>query len=551
MIDSGNEIVSSATNHSISMLISMAAGVCLLLWGSFTVRNAVERVFSNSLSGMLSASADSKIRTVLIGIVSALFLQSATATILLATGLLNSGVMSIYAAMGIVLGADLGSAIAARILFLDFSLLHSVLIVAGMVTFLVAGTTRLKMYGRIAIGVGLMLLSLQLIKLSVAPIAGGSSSTVWILIFQSAPLVSVVFVALATWFAHSSVAAILIIAVLAQTGLLDADVYIPMLIGANIGAGLIAVPLVYKSSLEARSVVISNFALRTLLGICALLTAGFWVTWIPFSSLGPGESVIYLHLAFNAILVLFASPLIGSIADFVLRKLTVLDAEPEGLSILTAGSGLDEDHVDKPKSALSNAKREAFRLGDITESYLVRSLDMFKATDESEIDSVVSLDDEINMRNRALHAYLSRVRQSISDTDQEATLDEILHFSSSMENIGDTISHSLSRLARKRLRRGVRLSREGEAEIIAAHGELLKLLRLVLNQFAEGNQGYEKQIQKSARKVKRIYAHSLASHRQRLSEKRSRSLSSSSIHQDMLRELLTITFLLEFLSYEE
>ena len=130
-------------------------------------------------------------------------------------------------------------------------------------------------------------------------------------------------------------------------------------------------------------------------------------------------------------------------------------------------------------------------------------------------------------------------------------MDEILRFSSSMEDIGDIIAHGFSRLAKKRLHRGVQFSKAGRAEITAAHDALLNLLRLVLRQFAEGNRGYEKQIQKSARKVKRVYAQSLASHRRRLSDKKSRSLSSSSIHQDVLRDMLTITFLLEFFSYEQ
>ena len=129
---------------------------------------------------------------------------------------------------------------------------------------------------------------------------------------------------------------------------------------------------------------------------------------------------------------------------------------------------------------------------------------------------------------------------------QEAALDEILHFSSSMEDIGDIVAHGLSRLAKKRLYRGVQFSKEGQEELVAAHEELLKLLRLVLRQFADGNKGYQKQISKRAGKLKKLYSQSLTNHRRRLSNQKTLSIGTSSIHQDVLRDLLTIAFRLEF-----
>ncbi len=531
-----------------SIIANLAAGICLLLWGSFTVRSSVERVFSNSISSLLSASSNSAARTVLIGTASAICLQSATATILLATGLLNSGALTIYSALGVVLGADLGSAIAARILFLDLSVLPSIFIVLGMAVYLTAKLTRLKMFGRIGMGIGLMLLSLQLIKAAVEPITTSSISSTWIMILESVPWISILIVAVATWFSHSSVAMILVIAVFAETGDLGPNVYIPMLVGANLGAGLIAIPLVFKTSLEARAVVVSNFVLRATLGIAILFSLDIWSGWLPLDTVGHGEMVIYLHVMYSVILVAIASPFLSRIADFSVSRLSSTGNGTVEYLTLNAGFGLDERDIKKPKAALSNAKREAFRLGDLTESYLSNSIEMFRANDESQIDDIVSFDDELNVRNRVLHTYLSRVRNSISDSAQEATLDEILHFSSSMEDIGDIIAHGLSRLAKKRLYRGVQFSKEGQAEITAAHEELLKLLRLVLCQFAEGNKGYEKQINKSASKVKKVYTQSLTSHRRRLSNQKTLSIGTSSIHQDVLRDLLTIAFRLEFLT---
>lgn len=547
IINASNVDLAVQSTHSYSLIISLAAGVCLLLWGSITVRNAVERAFSNTLSGMLAAAETSTYRTVLMGMVSAVFLQSATATILLSAGLLNAGAMTMYTMMGIVLGADLGSAIAARILFLDFSLLPSLLIIAGTVLFLGSSLTRIKQIGQIIFGIGMMLLSIQLIKNAIQPVTESSPSEAWMLILQSAPWFAMLIVALITWFAHSSVAIVLVISTFAQTGLINPEIYVPMILGANIGAGLIAIPLVASQNIEARCVVYTNLVARTVLSIALMSTFSWWHSIFAMKLIDPGEKAILLHLAFNTLLVLVCFPIVKSMTNWILKTLKQMQKNaPESLA-MSAGFGLDENTIKNPKIALVSARREAFRLGDLTESYLIQALDMFKAKDESQIDAIVSLDDEINSRNRALHNYLSRVRPFISKSLQEEQLDEVLQFSAAMENIGDTISHNLSRLAKKRLRRGVYFSKEGEAEIILAQEEVLKLMRTVVNQFADGNENYQKKIHKSTKKVKQVCAQSMTNQRLRLSGQKSRSISSSSIHQDVLRDLIQIAFLLDYL----
>ena len=240
-------------------------------------------------------------------------------------------------------------------------------------------------------GIGLMLLSLQLIRLAVEPVTAGSVSSAWLMIFESAPWVSVLMVAVATWFAHSSVAMILVIAVFAETGGLGPNVYIPMLIGANIGAGMIAIPLVYKSSLESRAVVIANFVLRTMLGIFLLLSIDSWSGWLPLDTVGHGEMVVYLHVVYSTVLVVIASPFLSKIADFFISRLSSTNRGAAESLALDAGFGLDQSDITKPKAALSNAKREAFRLGDLTENYLNKSIEMFRASDESQIDDICLL----------------------------------------------------------------------------------------------------------------------------------------------------------------
>ncbi len=166
--------------------------------------------------------------------ISALILQSTTATILLTTSFISTGLLSLGVAIVVILGADLGSALAARVLFLDLSLLAPAALVAGLGLHRFSRTWKKMQLGRIFIGLGLMLLAIQLIRQVVAPVAAQPVPEYIIDFFQSVPWMILLACALATWLAHSSVAVILVIASVAGSELLSPELAIAAVLGANL-----------------------------------------------------------------------------------------------------------------------------------------------------------------------------------------------------------------------------------------------------------------------------------------------------------------------------
>ena len=521
----------------------MTGSIALLLWGSITVRDAVEGAFAASLNAMISRAGG--IRGVLGGLFAALCMQSATATILLATSLVASGVLGLGAATGVILGADLGSALAARILFLDLSLLPPIVLSLGVVLHLLANTWRMRSAGRILVGLGLMLLAIQWMKALIAPVAGQPLPGDWMSVLGSVPWFAMVVAALATWFAHSSVAAVLLIATLAHSGVLPPALYLPMLLGANIGAGLIVLPMVGGRSPASRSAALCNLGFRVTLALAALVAADWYAPYLDRLSPDPGEQVVIGHVVFNALLVCLFLPFAGRVAERVRQWLERRYESHGAARMIAAGSGLDPELLRSPLQALACARREAGRMGDLAEDLLTRALEMFSANDRSEIERLVQADREINSRNRAIHQYLSEARRHLRDEAVEIELDRVLHFASTMENIGDIVSHDLSRLAVKRLNRGVSFSPEGLAEIRKIHGEVMALLRTEINGFVGGLPVSAKTIHRMVGEIRALCEHSIDSHRRRLSEHRLRSQGTSSIHQDTVRDLMQIAGLLE------
>lgn len=288
---------------STAFLINLAGAVCLLLWGSLTVRAAVREGFSAQLSRLLAARDTVGPVALLSGAIVAILTQSATATVLLAVSLVETGLMGIATAMAVVLGADLGSALASRILFLDLSLLPPGLFLVGLCVYLASSRWRLQCLGRIAIGLGLMLLAISWIRAVITPAIQTPISSLWIDVMVALPWLGMLLVALATWFGHSSVATVLIVATLDQTGILPVQTTLPMILGANIGAGLIALPMVAGSSSRARAVVLGNLVLKTVLALACL----FGLIWATRTGVldtiidgqTPGSRMILAHILFN------------------------------------------------------------------------------------------------------------------------------------------------------------------------------------------------------------------------------------------------------------
>ncbi len=526
--------------------LNVAGGVCLLLWGSYTVRMAVEKAYARRIGAWVSGATGSRPRAFITGVFSAAALQSATAAILLTTSLVSGGLLPLATAVTVILGADVGSAIAVRVLYLDLSFLPPALLCVSLALHRLSANWRHQQLGRIFFGLGLILLSLQLLRQSVAPLADSPPAALMSAL-DALPLIALALSMLFTWAAHSSVVVVLIIASLADAGMPGAPLFVFAVVGANIGSGLIALFLVNRRHADSYCAVLANFLMRAALGLAALLFSG-WIAARP-DLLGAtaGARVINAHLLFNFVLALLFVPLGGRVARLAGWIIAARNPEAGALQAgsIAPGAGLDPALIRKPKRALSCARREAFRLADDAEALFGGALAMFEATDRSTIRQVAARDARINARHKAIQRYLAEVRRHVRAPNDEAMLDQILRFSTTMEDIGDVVSHNLARLAIKRLDRGVEFSTAGQEELHSLHAEALKVIRLDITNFAANDELSRKALDRQISSAVELGRDSVARHRRRLSERKTRSIGTSSIHQDTVRDLLQVVRCIE------
>lgn len=223
--------------------VHLAGAVALLLFATRMVRTGVERASGPLLRRHLQRALSSPVSAALVGVLLAIAFQSATAVNLLLSSLAGSGVVAGAAALAGALGADFGSAFVVRLLTFDLSLVAPLALVAGTAIFLSTERRVWQQAGRILVGAGLLLLSLQLIGQASEPLRESSFLPLVIGFLGNDPITAFLVAAVGAWHFHSSVAFILLIVALAARGVVPADLGLVLMLGGNLGGALIAVML--------------------------------------------------------------------------------------------------------------------------------------------------------------------------------------------------------------------------------------------------------------------------------------------------------------------
>src|ERR687890_752471 len=221
-----------------SVLIHLFGEIALLLWGINMVNSGVQRAFGSDLRWILGVALRTRFQAFLAGVGVTTVLQSSTATALMVASFTAGGAVDIVPALAVMLGANVGTTLIVQVLSFDVSLVFPGLIFGGFIAFRRGKTSRTKDLGRVAIGLGLMLLSLHLLSETIHLIEKSVVLKELLASIASDPLILLLLSAFFAWVAHSSVAAILLIMSLAAAGVIETPAALVMVLGANLGSAL-------------------------------------------------------------------------------------------------------------------------------------------------------------------------------------------------------------------------------------------------------------------------------------------------------------------------
>src|SRR5262245_64792183 len=227
-------------------LLNLLAAIALLVWGTQIVRTGILRVFGENLRHVLAVGMGSRPQALLAGVGVTSLVQSSTATCLIVISFLGRALVTLSAALAVMLGADVGTALMAVVFSLDLSWLSPLLIFGGVVSFVSREKSTVGQLGRVAIGLGLILLSLQLIVAATRPLTEAPAVRALIAALPQDVLLDMLVGAVLAVLSYSSLAIVLLVATMAVSGIVPVTTALGLVLGANLGSGLLAVMLTSK-----------------------------------------------------------------------------------------------------------------------------------------------------------------------------------------------------------------------------------------------------------------------------------------------------------------
>lgn len=517
------------------LLIELAGAIGLLLFGLRQVRNGIMRSFGTNLKRLASRTEGRILPTFLVGLLVAVLLQSSTATAMISATFAAQGAISAATAFITVLGADVGTSIAALIASQKITAVSPLLIAVGYFGGQSAMTPRTIGLFKSTLGIGLVLLGLSLVGATALRISQLEDFATILNIFAKKPFLVLILGALISYLAHSSLAVILLTVGLAKVGVLDLQASLFMVLGANIGSGVMPVIAHWQSSAAARIPLIANLYVR-LVGV-AIAAALILFAWpLPQFGVATETLPLLLHLVLNIAVALIgilgAKNWVGLATSSVSKDTLNLDeVQPKHL---------DASTHDTPSIALACAKREALRMADIAQT-MVRNVAPILQTGDIELQTTTSnLDDGLDTLFDAIKIYMAQTMQHQLSVQESQQAQDLLTFITNMEHIGDIVDCDLLVLARKKASRQIDFSNEGMAEIIDLHESVCLNFDLAVNTFLTYDPDLAKQLYDAKADVREIEAESIATHIDRIGSGQSDSIESSDLHLDVLHGLRRI-----------
>ena len=517
-------------------LLNLAGAVALLLWGVHMVQTGVQRAFGARLRSFLSNALRNRFKAFLAGMGVTAILQSSTATGLMITGFAAGGLVELVPALAVMLGANVGTTLIVQVLSFDVAEIAPALILIGLLMFRRASAGP-RDFGRVLIGLGLMLMALHNFIALLAPYEDVPSLRLLLGAISTQPLLDVILAAGLTWAAHSSVAVVLVIMSFAAQGTVPPQAAFALVLGANLGTAINPIlEGVTGNDQAAKRLPIGNFVNRLIGVVCAIAVLPYISPWIVTVDPNNARAVADFHTAFNVVLALIFFPLLTPYANLLKRWLPsrINQSDP------SRPIYLDPAARETPVLAIGAAAREALRMADVLESMLVGLRESFDNANRKQIGETKRLDDVLDKLNTASKVYVTSLdSEALGEADVRRAR-EILGFATNIEQAGDIVDKNLLGIVSKAAKRGVTFSKSGQAELLSMIDRLIMNIRTAASLFMTGDERAARLLAAEKEAFRAMETASTDAHFDRLRSKRIDTTETSSLHLDALRDLKSI-----------
>ena len=445
-------------------ILAMVGGLSLFMYGMNTMGDGLSKLAGGKLASILEKLTSKRIYAVILGMVVTAVIQSSSATTVMVVGFVNSGIMNLNQAVGIIIGANIGTTLTSWLLslvgveggnffmnLLKPSSLSPIMALIGILMIMSKKSQKSKDIGSIFIGFAILMFGMETMSDAVKPLADDPNFT-GILTRFSNPFLGVSMGAILTAIIQSSSASVGILQALCTTGVITYAVAVPIIMGQNIGTCFTAILSSVGANVNARRASFIHMYFN-LIGTIIFMSAFYLYNGIvgfPFiNDVVKASDVALIHSIFNVTCTIILYPM----ADWLVKLATwtvkdVDKSETEGKKL-----GLDERFLQQPSFAIQRSRAALEQMANHVSKSSELASDLLSSFDGDKVKEVYSIEDQIDEYEDALASYLLKLSDKQLSTEDNNSMSLILHSIVDLERISDhcnNISENMENLHNKK-----------------------------------------------------------------------------------------------------
>lgn len=480
---------------SFGTILTMAGGLGLFLFGMELMSDSIEKVAGAKLRRILEIFTTNRFMGMIVGIVFTGIIQSSSACTVMVVSFVNSGLMNLYQAAGVILGANIGTTITSQLVSFNLSKIAPLILLVGVVVMMFTKKEKVRKVAEVVVGFGILFVGLSTMSQAMANMKN-EPQVVNLLMSLKNPFLATLMGFALTAVIQSSSVTVSIVLLLANQDLLPLPITLYIILGCNIGACATAMLASMTGKKDAKRAALIHLLFNiigTVIIYIALFVAGDQIVELIKSiSADNGRFVANAHTMIKIAQVIMLFPFTSWLV-----KMTYLIVPGEDQKVGYRESYqlkyIGDKVVFNPATAVVEVVKELERMASLAEENLNRAMNALITLDEEDIEEVYEVEKNINFLNHAITDYLVKINQTTLPIEDLNSLGALFHVVNDIERIGDH-AENVADAARQRKEEGVSISKEAQKEL----GDMLemvnKIIRYAVEMFAKSDETHMQEI---------------------------------------------------------
>ncbi|MEG1410912.1 MAG: Na/Pi cotransporter family protein [Terrisporobacter sp.] len=416
--------------------ISLLGGLGLFLYGMNIMAEGLQKSAGDKLKRIVEKLTSNTFMGVIVGTVVTAIIQSSSAATVMVVGFVNAGIMNLTQAIGVIMGANIGTTVTAQLVSFKLEAIAPVALGIGIVMYLFSKKQKTKELSLVLLGFGILFTGMEFMKDAVKPLAEFEGFRNALIYFGNHQILGILAGFLITGIIQSSSASMGMLIVLASEGLIPLSAALPILYGDNIGTCVTSLISSIGASRNAKRAAIMHLTFNIIGTIIFMLVLNYPITKF-VTYLDPTDSarqIANAHSIFNIVNVIILLPFAKYIVKLVLKFMPITEDENEEQA---KTKYLDERILQTPSIALGNTVKEVIRMGEKANKSLEHSMKSLVNKSSADVEKTVKYEETVNTLQKEILNYLLQLSKSPLNDEERHKVDLLFNTVNDIERVSD------------------------------------------------------------------------------------------------------------------